>query len=258
MQYFLYCEGQSHKTLFTNHIFWRERRAEADSNRSPLPLGQTGPPGPVCHSDKCWKCRRMMQGAVSLCRSRYIRDQRITLHWPKSYLLVSIITVQAGVVTTKTDPNAMTLTRLHKESYRHKKMESDWRRRWGGGGGGDKKTGEINTIPTSVGNGVGASSLEIRTGDCSKLITLWAASQPLFLLCWAIEPKTTKLHWIAVSVWGAVVCDTSFWDTTANPEELLCLALCCFHSLIGTRTFRRALTASVDSCAEIKSGPSVS
>ena len=32
-------------------------------------------------------------------------------------------------------------------------------------------------------------------------------------------------------------------------------ALGCFHSLIST--FRRALTASVDSCAEIKSVPSV-
>ena len=28
-----------------------------------------------------------------------------------------------------------------------------------------------------------------------------------------------------------------------------------FHSLISTETFRRALTASVDSCAEIKSAP---
>ena len=34
-------------------------------------------------------------------------------------------------------------------------------------------------------------------------------------------------------------------------------ALGCFHSLISTQTFRRALTASVDSCAEIKSVPSV-
>ena len=32
-------------------------------------------------------------------------------------------------------------------------------------------------------------------------------------------------------------------------------ALGCFHSLIGTRTFRRALTASVDSYAEIKGVP---
>ena len=31
----------------------------------------------------------------------------------------------------------------------------------------------------------------------------------------------------------------------------------CFYSHISTQTFRRALTASVDSCAEIKSGPSV-
>ena len=43
------CEGQSHKTVSTNHNFWRERRAEAVSNRGPsayqpnaLPLGQTG------------------------------------------------------------------------------------------------------------------------------------------------------------------------------------------------------------------------
>ena len=33
-------------------------------------------------------------------------------------------------------------------------------------------------------------------------------------------------------------------------------ALGCFHSLIS-KTFRRAPTASVDSCAEIKSAPSV-
>ena len=32
-------------------------------------------------------------------------------------------------------------------------------------------------------------------------------------------------------------------------------ALGCFYSHISTRTFRRALTASVDSCAEIKSAP---
>ena len=34
-------------------------------------------------------------------------------------------------------------------------------------------------------------------------------------------------------------------------------ALGCFHSHISTQTFRRALTASVDSYAEIKSAPSV-
>ena len=43
------CEGQSHKTVSTDHNSWTERRAEADSNRGPsayqpnaLPLGQTG------------------------------------------------------------------------------------------------------------------------------------------------------------------------------------------------------------------------
>ena len=34
-------------------------------------------------------------------------------------------------------------------------------------------------------------------------------------------------------------------------------ALGCFHNLISTQTFRRTLTASVDSCTEIKSAPSV-
>ena len=33
-------------------------------------------------------------------------------------------------------------------------------------------------------------------------------------------------------------------------------ALGCFYSHISTQTFQRALTASLDSCAEIKSAPS--
>ena len=47
------CEGQSHETVSTDHNFWRERRAEADSNRghfayqpNALPLGQTGSQDP--------------------------------------------------------------------------------------------------------------------------------------------------------------------------------------------------------------------
>ena len=38
---------------------------------------------------------------------------------------------------------------------------------------------------------------------------------------------------------------------------LLVWALGCFYSQISTQTFRRVLTSSVDSCAEIKSAPSV-
>ena len=48
------CEGQSQKTVSTGHNFWRERRAEADSNLLPSayqhkawPLGQTGSHFPV-------------------------------------------------------------------------------------------------------------------------------------------------------------------------------------------------------------------
>ena len=44
-------------------------------------------------------------------------------------------------------------------------------------------------------------------------------------------------------------------DSHTAPE--LCEALGCFYSHISTGTFRRALTASLDSCAEIKSAPSV-
>ena len=43
------CEGQSHKIVSRDHNFWRERRADADSNQGPsayqpntLLLGQTG------------------------------------------------------------------------------------------------------------------------------------------------------------------------------------------------------------------------
>ena len=42
------CEGQSRKTVSTDHNFLRERTAEADSNRGPsaYQLGQTGSPVP--------------------------------------------------------------------------------------------------------------------------------------------------------------------------------------------------------------------
>ena len=42
------------------------------------------------------------------------------------------------------------------------------------------------------------------------------------------------------------------------PRVYVCAwTLCCCHSLISTQTFQRALAASVDSCEEIKSAPSV-
>ena len=39
------CEGQSHKTVSTDHNFWRERRAEADSNRGPSAYQPNALPG---------------------------------------------------------------------------------------------------------------------------------------------------------------------------------------------------------------------
>ena len=55
------CEGQSHRTVATDHNFWSERRAEADSNRGPsayqpnaLPLGQTGSQGLLAHNTETY------------------------------------------------------------------------------------------------------------------------------------------------------------------------------------------------------------
>ena len=57
----------------------------------------------------------MLQSAV---RS----DQRIAIYWPKSYLLVLfIIIVEAGVVPTETDRNAMNLTRRYRERKKERK-----------------------------------------------------------------------------------------------------------------------------------------
>ena len=41
---FINCEGQSHKTVSTNHNFWRERRSEAVSNRGPSAYQPTARP----------------------------------------------------------------------------------------------------------------------------------------------------------------------------------------------------------------------
>ena len=59
----------------------------------------------------------------------------------------------------------------------------------------------------------------------------------------------TRIVWIETELF--------FLPGVDAPVYVRAWALGCFHSLIGTRTFRRAPTASVDSCAEIKSAPSV-
>ena len=51
------CEGQSHKTVFTDHNFWRERRAEADSNWIPSayqPYRQAKPAHMTHIANKQW------------------------------------------------------------------------------------------------------------------------------------------------------------------------------------------------------------
>ena len=85
-----HCEGQSHKTLSTDHNFLRERRAEADSSRGPsayqpntLPLGQTGSLSYIKHDSlisniKSWyisatqyfkKCRSVVHAELAFTSS---------------------------------------------------------------------------------------------------------------------------------------------------------------------------------------------
>ena len=65
------CEGQSHKTVSTDHNFSRERRAEAESNRGPsayqpnaVPLGHTGPRS--LYTAQWSRCAVYAVGVVSL------------------------------------------------------------------------------------------------------------------------------------------------------------------------------------------------
>ena len=61
----------------------------------------------------------MLQSAVRL-------DQRIAIYWPKSYLLLLfIIIVEAGVVPTKTDWNAMNLTRWYRERKKERRVTEE-------------------------------------------------------------------------------------------------------------------------------------
>ena len=80
----LICEGQSHKTVSKDHNFWRERRAEADSNRGPsayqpnaLPLGQTG-----SHCCCCWS---LLYSAILRSRADALRSRVILREWLAFY-----------------------------------------------------------------------------------------------------------------------------------------------------------------------------
>ena len=66
-----------------------------------------------------------------------------------------------------------------------------------------------------------------------------------------INTNQTTIVWIETELFSLPGVDASHVYVRAA------LALGCFYSHISTRTFQRALTASLDSCAEIKSAPSV-
>ena len=51
--------------------------------------------------------------------------KRRAIYWPKSYLLVFIIIVKAGIVPTKTDLNTMNLTWLYKERKKERRVTEE-------------------------------------------------------------------------------------------------------------------------------------
>ena len=56
---------------------------------------------------------------------------------------------------------------------------------------------------------------------------------------------------------GNLLFSSFFHRVDVSHVYVRALALGCFYNHISTQTFRRALTASLDSCAVIKSAPSV-
>ena len=93
---------------------------------------------------------------------------------------------------------------------------------------------------------VGAQTLVslLQTTQIKQGVTFIAANK-----VYTSANKTT-IVWIETELFFSPGVDASHVYVRA-------LALGCFYSHISTRTFRRALTASLDSCAEIKSAPSV-
>ena len=69
----------------------------------------------------------------------------------------------------------------------------------------------------------------------------------------------TKIVWIETELSFFLFFFFSFFlpGVDASHVYVPALALCCFYSHISTWTVRRAPTASLDSCAELKSTPSV-
>ena len=89
-----------------------------------------------------------------------------------------------------------------------------------------------------------------RSLQCSSVAHVYQAFlslPPKFLTPAQIKPKSVRIE------------TDLFFLLWADAHLVYARAwtLCCFHSLVTTQIFRRALTGSVDSCAEIKSAPSV-
>ena len=106
--------------------------------------------------------------------------------------------MKAEVVQKKRDRNAINLTWLYEERNKNgERLESKKKKK-------ETKRQLMNKIPT-IGNGVGALSLEIRTGNCSKLPCRHTYNHLAVLGRLNQNDKSV----LSQCQCGAVVCDTS-------------------------------------------------
>ena len=121
------CEGQSHKTASTDHNFWGERRAEADSNRGPsayqpkaLLLGQSGSQDkPTIIGGSCYKYHFFVATKIFLCRQKTLcRDKRRSVatkdalsRQKTKMILVSVLASDSlGPIARPAAPRCVTVT----------------------------------------------------------------------------------------------------------------------------------------------------
>ena len=131
-----------------------------------------------------------------------------------------------------------------------------------------RETNQCNTARLHQCNTARFSISATRLDSNSKRWFTTTFLQPLPYLVTPLGPENCQLtsSFVLVLAYAAQMKPESF-ESRRNSFFLTrgggtcvyvrALALGCFHSHISTRTFRRALKASVDSCAEIKSAPSV-
>ena len=197
------CEGQSHKTVSTNHNLWWERRADADFNRRPsayqpndLPLNRYATKGALFIS------AQLSTDAVSALR--------------KVWVLIQLQALVYDILPSTTAVFSYAI--------------------------GSRELSANEQFFVVCSNSIVVSLLQ--TAEIKQGVSFMAANKVY------TNTNKTTIVWIETELFLSPAVDASHVYVRA-------FALGCFYSHISTGTFQRALTASMDSCAEIKSAPSV-